>query len=184
MTDIKTLDSQVVYQNKWMTVREDRIVRSSGSEGIYGVVEKPDCAVIIAVDEGKIHLVEQYRYTVAKRCWELPQGAWDSNPSADHLELAKGELREETGLLASEMHYLGSQFIAYGFLNQTCHIYLATQLSFVGAQLDKEEEDLVSCAFPLKTFEQMLIDGTIRDNVTCSAYGLAKLKAPQLLADA
>ncbi|MGR5118017.1 NUDIX domain-containing protein [Vibrio astriarenae] len=181
MTDIKKLSSEVVYQNKWMSVREDKILRSSGAEGIYGVVDKPDCAVIIAVDEGQIHLVEQFRYTVGKRCWELPQGAWESNPDANHIDLAKGELREETGLEADEMHYLGAQFIAYGFLNQTCHIYLATKLNFVGCKLDSEEEDLVSCAFPIHTFEQMLIDGTIQDNVTCGAYGLAKLKMPRLL---
>ncbi|WP_394239720.1 NUDIX domain-containing protein [Vibrio astriarenae] len=181
MTDIKTLSTEVVYQNKWMTVREDKIRRSSGTEGIYGVVDKPDCAVIIAVGDGQIHLVEQYRYTVAKRCWELPQGAWESNPDADHLELAKGELQEETGLIASKMVYLGNQFIAYGFLNQTCHIYLATELEFVGTKLDSEEEDLISCAFPISTFEKMLVDGTIKDNVTCAAYGLAKLKMPELL---
>ncbi|MDR9825667.1 NUDIX hydrolase [Vibrio sp. FNV 38] len=181
MAEIKILSSDVVYKNKWMTVREDKIVRSSGTEGIYGVVDKPDCAVIIAVDDGQIHLVEQYRYTVGARCWELPQGAWESNPDANHLELAKGELQEETGLVAQEMHYLGAQFIAYGFLNQTCHIYLATKLNFVGVNRDKEEEDLISCAFPLATFEQMLVDGTIKDNVTCSAYGLAKLKMPDYL---
>ncbi|GAL12054.1 hypothetical protein JCM19233_3044 [Vibrio astriarenae] len=33
MTDIKTLSTEVVYQNKWMTVREDKIRRSSGTEG-------------------------------------------------------------------------------------------------------------------------------------------------------
>lgn len=98
MSDIKQLDSKVVYQNKWMTVREDKILRPSGAEGIYGVVDKPDCAAILAIDNGMIHLVQQYRYTVGQRCWEIPQGAWESNPDADHLELAKGELREETGM--------------------------------------------------------------------------------------
>ncbi|MHC6528817.1 NUDIX domain-containing protein [Vibrio proteolyticus] len=176
MSDIKQLDSRVVYQNPWMTVREDKIVRPSGAEGIYGVVDKPDCAVILAVDNGEIHLVQQYRYTVGQRCWELPQGAWESNPDADPLELAKGELREETGLSAASVSYVGAQFIAYGFLNQTCHIYLASGLTYVGNCLDKEEEDLITQAFSLQTFEQMMIDGDIKDNVTIAAYGLAKLK--------
>ncbi len=87
---IKQLDSKIVYQNKWMTVREDKIERPSGAQGIYGVVDKPDCAVIIAIDKGQVHLVQQYRYTVQQRCWELPQGAWENNPDADHLSLAKG----------------------------------------------------------------------------------------------
>ncbi len=83
MSDIKQLDSKVVYQNRWMTVREDKILRPSGAEGIYGVVDKPDCAAILAIDNGMIHLVQQYRYTVGQRCWEIPQGAWESNPDAD-----------------------------------------------------------------------------------------------------
>ena len=82
MTDIKTLDSRIVYQNKWMTVREDKIQRQSGAEGIYGVVEKPDCAAILAIDNGRIHLVQQFRYSIKQRCWEIPQGAWEANPDA------------------------------------------------------------------------------------------------------
>lgn len=173
---IKQLDSKIVYQNKWMTVREDKIERPSGAQGIYGVVDKPDCAVIIAIDKGQVHLVQQYRYTVQQRCWELPQGAWENNPDADHLSLAKGELREETGMSAQSMVYVGAQYIAYGFLNQTCHVYFATELTEVGRDLDAEEEDLLTRPFALGEFEQMIIDGEIKDNVTIAAYGLAKLK--------
>ncbi|WP_319534678.1 NUDIX hydrolase [uncultured Vibrio sp.] len=176
MSDIKQLDSKVVYQNKWMTVREDKILRPSGAEGIYGVVDKPDCAAILAIDNGHIHLVQQFRYTVGQRCWEIPQGAWESSPDVDPLYLAKGELREETGMLAGTMEYVGSQFIAYGFLNQTCHVYFASDLSDVGNQLDSEEEDLISRAFSIEEFEQMMIEGAIKDSVTIAAYGLAKLK--------
>ncbi|MDD1793660.1 NUDIX hydrolase [Enterovibrio sp. ZSDZ42] len=159
-----------------MSVREDKVVRASGAEGIYGVVDKPDCAAILAIENGMIHLVQQYRYTVQQRCWEIPQGAWESNPDADHLELAKGELREETGMQAESMTYLGAQFVAYGFLNQTCHVYLATGLTDVGKQLDTEEEDLISAAFPISEFEQMIIGGKLKDTVTIAAYGLLKLK--------
>lgn len=176
MGEIKQLDSKIVYQNKWMSVREDKVLRPSGAEGIYGVVDKPDCAAILAIDDGIIHLVQQYRYTVQQRCWEIPQGAWESKPDTDHLALAKGELSEETGLQADSMVYVGVQFIAYGFLNQTCHVYLATGLTNVGKKLDTEEEDLITQSFPLEAFEQMLIEGEIKDCVTVAAYGLAKLK--------
>lgn len=173
---IKTLDSNVVYQNPWMSVREDKIERKSGKQGIYGVVDKPDCAVIIAIDNGNIHLVQQYRYAVSETFWELPQGAWESNPDASHLSLAKGELQEETGLIAGSMTYVGKQFIAYGFLNQTCHIYLATDLTQGEPCHDSEEEDLIAGEFTIVEFERMLIDEEIQDVVTTAAWGLAKLK--------
>ncbi|GMQ49252.1 NUDIX hydrolase [Vibrio sp. 10N] len=173
---IKTLDSTVVYKNPWMSVREDKIERESGKQGIYGVVDKPDCAVIIAIDNGEIHLVQQYRYAVSETFWELPQGAWESKPDASHLSLAQGELREETGLSAATMTYVGKQFIAYGFLNQTCHIYLATDLTQGEPSRDQEEEDLIARAFTISDFERMLTDGEIQDVVTTAAWGLAKLK--------
>jgi hypothetical protein len=37
----------VVYENRWMKVREDAIRRQDGSIGIYGVVEKSDFVVIV-----------------------------------------------------------------------------------------------------------------------------------------
>ncbi len=176
MKPIKQLDSKVVYQNNWMSVREDKVERASGQRGVYGVVDKPDCAAIIAIQDQQIYLVNQYRYAVQGRYWELPQGAWESNPDADHLDLAKGELREETGLIAGTMRYLGKQFIAYGFLNQTCHIYLASDLQQSSTQLDSEEEDLISAPMPVAEFERMICEGEIPDCVTIAAYGLAKLK--------
>ena len=58
--DIETLSSKVVYENKWLKVREDKIRRASGNEGIYGVVEKPDFAIILPIDGDIVYLVEQY----------------------------------------------------------------------------------------------------------------------------
>src|SRR5690606_40202583 len=71
---MQTLGSREVYANSWMTVREDAIRRPDGSRGIYGVVDKPDFALIIPLDErGRLHLVEQYRYPLGLRRWEFPQ---------------------------------------------------------------------------------------------------------------
>lgn len=176
MTEIKTLASKTVYQNKWMRVREDKIRRASGAEGIFGVVEKPDFVVIIPISDGYIHLVEQYRYPVQGRYWELPQGSWEDNPDADHALIAAGELREETGLQAGQMQYLGHQYLAYGYSNQGYHIYLASDLQQQERALDQEEEGLISRPFTLMQFEQMIISGVIKDATSTNAYNLARLK--------
>jgi len=65
--EIETVGSTVIYQNRWLTLREDAIVRADGSRGLYSVVEKSDFAVIAAVSDGELHLVEQYRYPVQGR---------------------------------------------------------------------------------------------------------------------
>ena len=173
---IKTLSSKIVYKNKWMTVREDIIERDSGAEGLFGVVEKPDFAAIIAIENNKIHLVEQFRYPVAQRSLELPMGGWPDEPDADPLELALGELQEETGYFANQIQKIGFHYVDNGGATVGCHVFFATDLEFVGKDLDAEEEDLVSLTLTIAEFEQKIIQGEILDACTIACYGLAKLK--------
>jgi hypothetical protein len=96
--NIETTSTRLVCENRWMPVREDTIRRRDGSTGIYGVAEKPDFVVIVPVeDDCRVHLLEQYRYPVKGRYWELPQGSSEQEPGVDPMEMARGELREETG---------------------------------------------------------------------------------------
>jgi 8-oxo-dGTP pyrophosphatase MutT (NUDIX family) len=175
--DIETLATRVVYENRWMRLREDAIRRRDGSNGIYGVVEKPDFVVVVPVEaDGCVHLVQQYRYPVGARYWEFPQGSWERTPEADPAEVARGELREETGLRAGCMVHAGHLFEAYGYSNQGYHVYLATGLRHGDASLDREEQDLVSRAFPLAEVEQMIRDGDIKDATTVAAFGLLRVR--------
>jgi 8-oxo-dGTP pyrophosphatase MutT (NUDIX family) len=171
---IRTLSSREIYRNPWLRLREDAIERSNGSQGIYGVVDKDDCAVIIPIEGETIYLVEQFRYTIQQRSLELPQGGWET-ADVDPEELARGELREETGLTAEKMTCLGSLWIAYGFARQKQHVYLATGLTPSGADPDPEEHDLVLRTATIRNFEQMLLDGTIQDACTAAAWGLYRL---------
>ena len=157
MADIETIDSKIVYKNKWLTLREDKIRRKSGREGIYGVVEKPDFAIILPIERDTVYMVEQYRYTIKKRQLELPQGAWESDPDADPAQLAAGELKEETGLSAREMIYVGYQYLAYGFCDQGYHIYIAKGLTQGEQQLDTEEEDLRIVTMTLETLKTKIM---------------------------
>ncbi|WP_263360065.1 NUDIX domain-containing protein [Acidicapsa ligni] len=173
---ITTISTREVYSNPWMRLREDQILRSNGKPGIYGVVDKDDAAIILPLDvgadgEGRVWLVEQFRYTVQQRCLELPQGGWEMG-EIDPEELARGELKEEIGMHAESMIYLGWLWIAYGFANQKQHVFLATGLTPTEKEPDPEEHDLIVHSVTIAEFEQMMLDGTIRDNCTLSAWGL------------
>jgi 8-oxo-dGTP pyrophosphatase MutT (NUDIX family) len=168
---ITTLSSYEVYRNHWMRLREDQILRSNGEKGIYGVVEKDDSTIILPIDWGRVWLVEQFRYTIQERALELPQGGWEmevENPE----ELARGELKEELGLDAAQMTCLGTLWIAYGFTRQRQHVFLATGLTPTERDPDTEEHDLIVRSVPVEEFEQMMLDGVIRDNCTLAAWGL------------
>lgn len=68
---METTGSRRVYENPWMSVREDTVRRADGSTGVYAVVDTSDIAVVIPLDGDRFHLVEQYRYPVAGRRWEF-----------------------------------------------------------------------------------------------------------------
>jgi ADP-ribose pyrophosphatase len=171
---IRTLSSREIYRNPWLRLREDKIERNNGAEGIYSVVDKDPCAVIIPLDGETLYLIEQFRYTILQRALEFPQGGWETN-KVDPEELARGELREETGLVAQSMTYLGTLWIAYGFARQQQYVYLATGLRQAGTDPDPEEHDLVLRSTSVAAFEEMLLDGTIQDACTVASWGLYRL---------
>jgi 8-oxo-dGTP pyrophosphatase MutT (NUDIX family) len=168
---ITTLSSREIYRNPWMRLREDEILRSNGKKGVYGVVEKDEAAIILPIDGDRIWLVEQFRYTIQERAVELPQGGWErevENPE----ELARGELKEETGLHAASMTYLGRLWIAYGFTRQKQHVFLATGLTQTAVEPDEEEHDILVRNVAIAEFEQMMLNGQVRDGCTVAAWGL------------
>ena len=174
--EIECLSNRVVYENRWMRLREDHIRRSDGSEALYSVVEKPNFAVIAAVENGLIYLVEQYRYPLEGRFWELPQGSLETKRDATPLEVAKTELLEETGLSATTMIHAGRLALAPGYSSQFYDVFLATGLTSGSQLLEIEEQGLICRAFSLADFEKMMIDGVIRDATTVATFGLLRAR--------
>ena len=175
---IKTLSSREVYRNPWTRVREDVIERANGVRGIYGVIDKDPATIVIPLDvtaQGEfVYLIEQFRYTVGARHLELPQGGWETADVVPE-EMARGELKEETGLTAERMTQLSTLQIAYGVMNQRHYVFLAEGLTVGVAEPDAEESDLVLRRVSVPEFEQMMVDGTIVDNCTVAAWGLYRL---------
>jgi 8-oxo-dGTP pyrophosphatase MutT (NUDIX family) len=175
---IKTISSREVYRNPWTSVREDVIERANGQRGIYGVIDKDPACIVIPLErtsEGDfLWLVRQYRYTVSDTFFELPQGGWEQ-PDVDPEEMARGELREETGLAAQRMTLLGKLWIGYGVMRQLHHIYLAEGLSEGEHDRDPEEDDMTVHRVSVAAFEDMLLDGRIMDNCTAAAWGLYRV---------
>jgi 8-oxo-dGTP pyrophosphatase MutT (NUDIX family) len=158
-----------------MRVREDEILRSNGQKGIYGVVDKDEAAIILPIDGDRVWLVSQFRYTIQQRALELPQGGWEQEID-DAEALARGELREETGLEAAEMVRLGHVWIAYGFTRQKQHVFLATSLTQSATDRDAEEHDLQVHSLPIAEFEQKMLSGEIADASRLAAWALYLMK--------
>lgn len=175
---IKTISSREVYRNKWTSMREDVIEYDDGERGIYGVVDKEPAVIIIPLEqtpEGDfLWLVKQFRYTVGAEYLELPQGGWEGE-NAEPLDMAVGELAEETGLRAAKMTRLGSLWIGYGVLRQRHTVFLAEGLTKGETARDPEERDMTVHRVSVREFEDMLLVGTIEDNCSASAWCLYRI---------
>ena len=89
----------MAYENPWIRVREDAVLRPDGEPGVYGVVEvrSPAVFVVPVTEAGEIVLVSVDRYSLGGLSWEVPAGGTDGEET---LAAAVRELREETGLAA------------------------------------------------------------------------------------
>jgi ADP-ribose pyrophosphatase len=174
--EIVTLTSRIAYENPWTRVREDIIHRPDGTQGLYGVVERSDFVVVVPLQDGRITMVEQYRYPVRARQWEMPMGMWEHAPGTEPDVLAAAELREETGLIAGRLTYAGQMFQGAGYSTQRGHIFLATELTQGTTERETSEQDMICRSFPLAEVEQMVRDGTIKDAMSIAALGLLRLK--------
>ena len=172
---METTSSREVYANAWMTVREDAVRRADGTDGIYGVVDKPTAAVIIPRDGDRLHLVEQFRYPVGARRWEFPMGTAPDRAELDPAVLAARELQEETGLVAGRMELLGDLDIAPGMSSQREHVFLATELVEGPASREHTEQDMRAAWFRTAEFEEMVRRSEIVDAQSVAAYLLLLL---------
>jgi 8-oxo-dGTP pyrophosphatase MutT (NUDIX family) len=132
----KITSSEIVYQNPWIRIHEDKVIMPSGKPGLYAYMESNDSVVIIALDdEQKIRLIRQFSYPVAAWSWRVPQGGGDKQHS---LQAAKRELKEEAGIEARTWELLGEFRVCNGLMTERCTAYLATD-STLKAHTDDEE---------------------------------------------
>jgi 8-oxo-dGTP pyrophosphatase MutT (NUDIX family) len=172
---LRVTASRVVYENHWMRVREDETLLPDGRPGLYAVIEKPPAAAIVARDGDWVWLVQQWRHPVEQRFWEVPQGAWHHQPDASYEDVARGELAEETGLRAGKLERLARLYFAYGMSDQSCDVWLATELEQGEQALEETEQGLVVGRHRVTDVPELIRAGQIADSTTVAALGLAGL---------
>jgi 8-oxo-dGTP pyrophosphatase MutT (NUDIX family) len=168
----KTIGSRTVYQNPWLRVREDDVIRPDGNKGIYSVVEmRPSVGIVALREDGHVALVRQWRYVHEKMSVEIPTGGSEEGESV--LDAAKRELREETGLTASNWLSLGSIDNSNGATTDVAHLFLASEL-VQGRSEQLADEDVELSWQPFDKAVESALNGEITESVTVA--GLLKVK--------
>lgn len=167
------LSSRPIYENPWITVREDQVLRPDGSPGIYGVVHFRNLAVgVVPIDAaGRVILVGQYRYSLGFASWEIPEGGCPEGE--DPREAAARELEEETGYRADRWDYLGSAALSNSATDEVAHMYLARDLT-PGRAHPEPTEDLTVKAVPWEEAWRLAMEGEATDSVTVIALARAR----------
>lgn len=172
----KKLSGQTIFQGKVVTVEVDEIVLSNGHHSTREVVRHSGGVAILALSaEGMVSLVEQFRYPLQEVILELPAGKLDRQATGTeaHLSAARRELREETGIVAEEMIYLGYILASPGFCDEMLHMYLAKGLTWGEAEPD-EDEFLNVVTMTFDTLLEKIMSGEIVDGKTVATALKAK----------
>jgi 8-oxo-dGTP pyrophosphatase MutT (NUDIX family) len=162
----------MAYENAWVRLREDAVVRPDGREGIYGVVElRPSVGVVALNAEREIVLVGQWRYPLGRYSWEIPRGG--SKPGESNMEaVARRELREEAGVEAQSWERLGAMDLNNGVTNDVEHLFLATGLRSGDNHPDPEEELAVRWV-PFESAVRMVLSAEITEVCSVAAILMA-----------
>jgi 8-oxo-dGTP pyrophosphatase MutT (NUDIX family) len=175
-----TLGSHVVYSNPWCVMREDRVIRPDGTQGVYGVLELSGSVGVVALDASyRVLLVQQWRYVQGRSSIEIPGGALEVAESP--AQAAARELREETGFEATSWRSLATIDNCNGITTDVAHLYLATGLhpSPDGHRGADPAEPTQTLWWPMSRAVDAAVTGEITESVSVAAL----LKAHLLVGD-
>jgi 8-oxo-dGTP pyrophosphatase MutT (NUDIX family) len=174
----RVLSQKEVYDNPWIQVTEYEVINPGGGRGIYGKIHFKHVAVGILPLDDSLHtwLVGQYRFTLDRYSWEIPEGG--SLDGEETLDSARRELMEETGLEARDWSPLLTMHLSNSVSDEESVIYLARQLS-QGTARPEETEQLRVRKISLDEAYQMVERGEITDSMTVAALIQAKLLRAQ-----
>ena len=150
---------------------EHRVYPSEDGDPIErDVVVHPGAVVVLPLlDRRRLVMIRNFRYTVQERLWELPAGTMDAGEAP--LDTARRELEEETGYRAAAMRALTEFYTSPGILTERMHAFVATDLTWVGHQLEASERIEVETV-ALDEVRRRLIAGEFRDGKTIAVLGM------------
>lgn len=148
-------------------VEERRLVRRDGRVELREMVVHPGAVVLLPLlDDERVVLIENHRFTVDKTLLELPAGTLE--PGEDPAACAARELEEETGYRAATLEPLLAFYPSPGLGDERMHVFVARGLTKTAQKLDQTEQIEV-CVYPLSEALSHIRRRRIEDAKTIAA---------------
>jgi ADP-ribose pyrophosphatase len=153
-----------IYQNPWISLREDLVELPDGRTTIYGVVTCSECVGVLPfLDPNTVLMIKQYRYVAKRVTWEMPTGGMHAGESRE--EAAQRELAEEIGYRAGKLTWLGTFHTSKSVVDETAHLFLGEDLCRVERSPD-ETEFIEVRPFAFEEVLQMVLRSEVTDSMT------------------
>ncbi|PWM70400.1 MAG: ADP-ribose pyrophosphatase [Bacillota bacterium] len=162
----KTVEKNTVYAGKILSVRNDVVLLPDGKTSRREIVEHNGGSCVLAVKEGKILFVKQFRYAMGEVLYEIPAGKLEKGENPEST--AVRELEEECGLKAHAVELLYVTYPTPGYSEEKIYIYRCRSFGQGTAHPD-ENEFLTGEWIEEKEVKKMMKDGRIRDGKTLIA---------------
>lgn len=131
------LDSVTEYETEWFTGGYDLVEQPDGGQNKYYWAELATAVVVVAVTDGQVLFVEQYRPTIRETQLELPAGIVEGGES--FTTAAARELEEETGFEPTSTSLIQDFWCSTGLLRHRRGFVFAEGLELGERQLDSNE---------------------------------------------
>lgn len=173
MHEEKTLQTQTIFSGRTISLQVETVCLPNGLTATREIVRHPGSVAIMAIINGRMLVIEQYRKTVGRTLLEIPAGKLEHGE--DPATAARRELQEETGFRCGALRLLTSFYTAPGFADQVLHLFVAEQL-VQGDSAPDEDEYLTVSTITLEEAERYVTEGRIADAKTLLAIYLWKLQ--------
>lgn len=168
----ETVSSEQIFEGRIISLQVDTVALPGGRTATREIVRHPGASAVMALLDGKLLVVEQYRKPMDIFQVEIPAGKLDGDE--DPALAAARELEEETGYRPKGLKLISSFYTSPGFADEKLYLYFADELER-GEQNPDEDEDLFVEAITLEQAERYISEGRISDAKTILAVYAWKL---------
>lgn len=165
------ISSREVFNGRLLHVFSDDVRLPDGSSSTREYIKHPGAAAVVPVFEnGDVMLIKQYRYPLRQAFYEVPAGKIDAGEPAE--KTAARELKEETGLITENLHYLDPFHPSIGYTDEVIHLFCAWDITITDSDID-DDEFLLTRRLPFKEAVEMVYRGDITDGKSMVSLLLA-----------